>query len=184
MKKFLSLVAFSFSMLLLGACAGSSASSPPESTAPPSTGPAADNGMVADYLNGFDAARLNGIYLPRGIATDRARVAGDIEERFVAATREDPNSDAAAATFAILDDDALVYLGYVYCAAMDARLPIDRSVATVVDVVARVAGRDATAPATDDFIVSVTVVNLASGSLCPELYLDTRAFLEELTQNS
>ena len=182
MTKFLSLVALSFSILVIGACAGTSTS--PSSTLPQDAGPAADNGMVADYLNDFNAQHLSDIELPRSVTTDRARVAVDIEERFVAATREDPNSDVAAPTFESLDDDALTYLGYLYCAARDAQMPIDRAVASVVDVVARAGGRDPTSPSTDDFIVSVTIVNLASGSLCPLLSLDTRAFLDELTSGS
>lgn len=181
MRRLLTLIAISFSVLFIAACAGSSTQPQTEPTVLP---PQANNGTVADYLNGFDAQHLNGIELPRGVAIDRNRVTNDTEKRYVAATREDPNSAEASPSFDALDDDALLYLGYLYCAARDARLPIDRAVASVVDVVARTGGRDPTSPSTNDFIVSVTIVNLASGSLCPELYTDTRAFLDDLTSDS
>ncbi|NOX31287.1 MAG: hypothetical protein GXP35_14745 [Actinobacteria bacterium] len=177
-RKFLALVGFLFSIVLLGACAGSSTSRP--STVPPDASSVVISGTVADYLNSFEAERFNGIKLPRGIPTDRDRVRSQTEEAFVGAVRSDSNGSILAQ----LDDDAVVYLGYLYCAARDAELPINRAVALVVDVVARAEGREPAAAVTEDFIASVTIVNLASGSLCPELYLDTRSFLDDLTSGS
>lgn len=184
MKRMLTVATFAFVSLLIAGCAGSEPQSQSEPSSPPLTIDIPTYGPVAEYLNGFDAAQLNGINLPRGIAIERGRVAPDIEERYIAAVREDPNSTVAASVFDLFDDDAVLYLGYLYCAARDADLPIDRAIASVVDVVARAGGRDPTSPAADDYIASVTIVNLSSGSLCPLLYVDTRAFLDELTSGS
>ena len=184
MNKSFAAIVFAFAALLIGACSGSDPQSQTDATVPFESSVASEPGAVADYLNSFDAAHLNGIDLLRGMAAGRERVTEDIEARFVRAVREDPSATQAKAILARIDDEAVVYLGYLYCSARDASLPIDSSVASVVDVVARANGRDPTTPATDDFIVSVTIVNLASGSLCPELYLDTRAFLDELTSGA
>jgi len=184
MKRTLTVATFAFVALLLAGCAGSEPQSRSEPTSPPLTIDRPGYGPVDEYLNSFDARHLNGVDLPRGIVVERARVAPDIEERYVAAVRKDPNSAVAASVFDLLDDDAVLYLGYVYCAGRDVDLPVDRAVASVVDVVARAGGRDPTTPANDDFIAAVTIVNLSSGSLCPLLYVETRAFLDELTSGS
>jgi len=184
MKTAFTVATVAFVALLLAGCAGSGPQSQSEPTSPPLTIDRPGYAPVDEYLNSFNAEHLNGIDLPRGIVIERSRVSPDIEGRYVEAVRRDPNSAAAASVFDLLDDDAVLYLGYVYCAARDVGLPIDGAVASVVEIIARAAGRDATAPVPDDFIVSVTIVNLSSGSLCPELYLDTRAFLDELVGNS
>ncbi len=167
--------------LALAGCAASTAETSPDQAAPPSTAAVSPQGTVAAFRDGFDASLLGGIDLPRGIPTDRMRVKPPVEERFVQAVREDPNTGTSAPMLDEMDDDAVLYLGYLYCAGMDAGLSIDRAVAGVVDVVARAEGRDPTAPDTGDYVASVTIVNLSAGSLCPELYLDTRDFLEQLT---
>jgi len=184
MRRTLSVAMFAFVSLLIAGCAVSEPQSQSDPSSAPLTIDVPDYGPVAEYLNGFDAVQLNGIDLSRSIATERGRVAPGIEERYIVAVSEDPNNTVAASVFDLLDDDAVLYLGYLYCAARDAELPIDRAIASVVDIVARAGGRDPTSPAANDYIASVTIVNLASGSLCPELYLDTRTFLDELTGNA
>ncbi|MEZ5176405.1 MAG: hypothetical protein R2823_09405 [Acidimicrobiia bacterium] len=166
--------AISIIALAVAACSNGSTT-----TTEPRQGP--DGGPLADYMNSFDASHLGGVELRRDIVTDRLRVRSDTEERFVAAVNEDSSQAIASATFAVLDDDAVIYLGYLYCLARDAAEPIDRSVAAVVDVTTRTAGRNPTSPDDSDFIAAVTIVNHASGSLCPERFVDTNAFLKDLT---
>ena len=137
-------------------------------------------GDVDEYLASFDPARFGGIGLPAKIETERIRVPEEVEASFVEAVRDDPANDQVGPIVGAFDDESLLYLGYLYCAAHDESETIAPSVAAVVDVVTRANGRAATTPADDDFVTSVTIVNLASGSLCPELYLDTRSFLDDL----
>ena len=137
-------------------------------------------GDVDEYLTSFDSARFGGIGLPAMIETERIRVPEEVEASYVEAVREDPANDQVGPIVGAFDDESLLYLGYLYCAAHDESETIAPSVAAVVDVVTRANGRPATSPADEDFVVSVTIVNLASGSLCPELYLETRSFLDEL----
>ena len=158
-----------------GACSNDSAPPSTRSVEPP------EGGSLEFYMNSFAASHLNDVELPRSITSSRARVVENTEDAFVNAVEEDPASASATSSFNLLDRDATIYLGYLYCIARDSNLAIGESVASVVDVVARVGGRDPAAPANEDFIASVTIVNHASGSLCPELYVDTHEFLEELT---
>jgi hypothetical protein len=169
--------------VVLSGCASASQDDNPEPASSNSTvatpPPAPSEGPVAEYLETFDADHFGGITLPRTIVTERARPHADAEDGFIAAVREDPAQQEATSVFTRLDDASVLYLGYLYCAAFDVSNEIAPSIATVVDVVARSNGRPSTKPADEDFIATVTIVNHSSGSLCPELYVDTRDFLDE-----
>ena len=137
-------------------------------------------GPVQEFLLTFDNERLGGVGLPASIETDRLRAPESIEAEFVTEVRADPANEDVGTTLSDLGDESLVYLAYLYCAAADQSEDIGASIAAVVDVVARANGRPSTAPAESDLVASVVIVNLSSGSLCPDLFVETDAFLQEL----
>lgn len=169
--------------IVLAACSPSEESEAPPSTTTTVDRPVITAGPVQEYLLTFDNERLGGVGLPASVETDRLRAPESIEAEFVIEVRKDPTNEddeEVGTTLSDLDDESLVYLAYLYCAAHDQSDDIGASIAAVVDVVARANGRPSTAPAQSDLVASVVIVNLGSGSICPDLYLDTDAFLQEL----
>ena len=165
--------------------AESTTSTPPTTSSP--TGPdgsvtlppSATAGRAEDLLNGVDSATLAEVALPV-IQTDLQRTTPDAESDYLGVVRDDPSSGEPGAVVPLLDDAAVLYLGYLFCAIYEATGEPAPSVTGVVDVVARSQGRQPTQPADADFVASVTIANLSSGSLCPNRYVTTRAFLDEL----
>ena len=135
---------------------------------------------IATFLNDFDASHLGGIPLDRTFTTDRMRITALSEGSYRDTVRSDATAADAGVTFDAFDDEALLYLGYVYCSRRDEGRPIDRSVASVVAIAALSAGHDPGSPSLGDYVTAVTTTNYASGSLCGDRYLDTREFLENL----
>lgn len=150
-------------------------------TEPLSTSVTLGTQLAADFLNFFDASELGDIELDRTYGGDRERLPADAEAPYPEQVRNDPSVAGAVVTLDRFSNEALLYLGYTYCLFRDVDAPPDVAIQAVVAVGARAGGREPTEPALDDLVAGVTVANYASGSLCPEYFEDTRAFIDSLS---
>lgn len=167
-------------MVAGGACAGDTADS---TTAPPSTAATTTTtedlsrfGMVDAFLN--EVAPSMGVE-PR-FSLSRERVTPDFEAQFVDLFRTASVEEGLDVDLGLWTDDQLLYLGYTYCAGLDAGAGAQDSVTVVVATVATSRGRAPEAATQEDAAVGVAAARYAGASICGEYRLATEDFLVQI----
>ena len=167
-------------LALIGAACSGTADETTTTLAPVTTtdpGPPNEFGYVADFLTGLrDEMGLSGI----GFVQDRTRVTPQMEGAYVDQMRQAPVSEGLPDDLTRFSDDQILFLGYLYCIALDGG-------GTAADAVGLLAGRVAAsrglvpeAAENEDIATAVAAANYAGGSICGQYNEVTQAFIDTL----
>jgi hypothetical protein len=174
------IILFAVLALLAAACSGTAEDTTTTSLVPVTTtdpGPPNEFGYVADFLMGLrDVMGLSGI----GFVPDRTRVTPSMEGAYVNQMRQAPLTEGLPDDLTRFSDDQILFLGYLYCVALDGGGTAADAVGLVAGSVAASRGLAPEAAETEDIATAVAAANYAGGSICGQYNEVTQAFIDTL----